>query len=364
MLRRWLTEERETYLLGLVRVVFGVLLAIHVWRHAVMLEVGYFGELFHMPLIPESWVMPRAAYVAWLWLSAAACLLIVLGIAARPALAFAALSGLYVMVSDRLHYHNNRYVLLLMCFLLAFTPCDRSFRIRGNVRDPELRRGPIWAQRLMQLQLSLVYLASGGGKLLDPDWRSGTVIMLRVGRNLDRALAQGQELPELLLSILRSPLTFSVACKLAILLELSLAILLWVPRLRAFALWLGVVFHLGIELTSKVEIFSWLVLTVYVLFVVPELRERVFRYDPTSRNARMVAGAVRWLDWLLRFRIEPMAAPAQVDFEVVDRDGTRAVGIRGVALIARALPALFLLWPALWLASAAAGRPRGALRTG
>ena len=73
---------------------------------------------------------------------------------------FASLSGLYVLLSDRLQYHNNRYVLLLMCLLLALTPCDRSFCIRGNVRDPAARRGPIWAQRLMQLQLSIVYAAS------------------------------------------------------------------------------------------------------------------------------------------------------------------------------------------------------------
>lgn len=365
MLRRWLSEERETYLLGLVRVVFGVFLLIHVRRHFRALQAGYFGDVFHMPLIPEHWVPGREQYTASLLLSAAAAVLVVIGIAARPALLFASLSGLYVMLSDRLQYHNNRYVLLLMCFLLAFTPCDRSFRLWGARRDPELRRGPIWAQRLIQLQLSIVYLASGGGKLLDPDWRAGTVLWLRVGRSLDLAQAAGHVLPEALLAVLRSPLTFSVASKIAIVLELSLALGLWLPRTRVAALWLGVWFHLGIELTSRVEIFSWLVLTVYLLFAVPELRDRVLRYDPEHRGGRALARAVRWLDWLARFRLEPTpssAAPGA--FEVVDRDGTTASGLRGATLLARALPVLFPVWPAFRVANALLRRRAPALRAG
>jgi hypothetical protein len=190
--------------------------------------------------------------------------------------------------------------------------------------------------------MSIIYVASGGSKLLDPDWRDGRVIGDRLARATSRAVAEG--VPAALMEALAHPTLASALAKLAILTELFLALGLFLPRTRAFALWWGVMFHLTIEVTSQVELFTWLSLVVYALFAVPTLRERAVLYDPDRRWGSLVARAVRRLDWLARFDIRADAgAAARHGFVIVERDGTRATGLLAIASIARATPVLFPL---------------------
>src|SRR6185369_6945423 len=110
------------------------------------------------------------------------------------------------------------------------------------------RRGPLFAQRLAQLQMAIIYIASGGSKLLDADWRSGRVIGDRLARSLSLAVSKG--VPPEVMAVLSDPGVASALSKLAIGTELFLAVALFVPRARFFALWWGVMFHLTIEVTS------------------------------------------------------------------------------------------------------------------
>ena len=108
-------------------------------------------------------------------------------------------------------------------------------------------------------------------------------------------------------------------------------------------------FHLTIEVTSKVELFTWLSLVLYALFAVPALRERAFFYDPARRPDRLVLEMIRRLDWLGRFEIRADPAATTHGFVMVDRDGTRASGLRGAALLARGIPLFFPLFVPLWV---------------
>lgn len=349
-------EERPTYLLGLVRVAMSVLVLLHVYRMVrELLRDGYFGDVFHFPVVPEALVPTRSAYGAWLALQAIACVLAAIGVRARPMLLFATSSSLYVLLCDRLQYHNNRYVLLLLAFLLAFAPCDRSFLlVRGPRNLGAGEPGPVWAQRLMQVQVSLVYLASSGGKLIDSDWREGQVMLLRGLKTIEHLTNMGVHVPAWLAALLSSPLVFNVLSKAGIATEMFVALGLWHARSRPYALWVGVMFHLGIEITAHVELFSYLMWSSYVLFVRPECRERVLCYRADLAAARGVARAVRALDWLARFRVEAETEEGAdrqrakdaigMGFWVVDRDATEATGLRGISRIARALPLLFPLW--------------------
>ena len=343
---RALAEERECYLLGLVRVAFGAMLLRHVARLCdEYLHGGYFGDHLHIPVLPWLPLPSAAVYAAWLALQVAAACCIVLGVQVRAALGFVSLSGLYLLACDRLQYHNNRYALLLLAFLLAFTPCDRSFLAVGRGRARP-RIGPVWAQRLMQLQVSLIYLASSGGKLLDADWRGGQVMVLRGAQALEIAARAGFQVPHAAAALLTSPLVMSLASKLAIASEMFLALGLWHPRARPLALWIGVMFHLGIEISARVELFSYLMWTSYVLFVTPECRERTLLYRPDSGSGRRIASLVRTLDWFARFRIEAFerAPEGGSALCVIDRGGRASTGLRAFAEVTRALPLLFPLW--------------------
>jgi hypothetical protein len=227
-------EQRPTYLLGLVRVAMSVLVLLHVYRMAhELVRDGYFGDVFHMPVVPDALVPARGAYAGWLALQAIACVLAAIGVRSRAMLLFAASSSLYVLLCDRLQYHNNRYALLLLACLLPFTPCDRSFLlVRGRRAMGAGEAGPTWAQRLMQIQVSLIYLGSSGGKLLDTDWREGQVMLLRGIKTIEHLTNQGWHVPGWLAALLSSPLVFSLLSKAGIATELFVALGMWQTRLR------------------------------------------------------------------------------------------------------------------------------------
>ena len=160
----------------------GLLLLANAVREARELAGGYFGDVFHWPLVPEALVPSRAGYTALVGVQALLAVLVVAGVRARPALLASAVAGAYVLACDRLQFHNNRWALDCYAALLALAPCDRSFalaRVTG-------RTGPLWAARLAQAQLSLVYLASGGSKLLDPDGAAGECSSSASGSTGDR----------------------------------------------------------------------------------------------------------------------------------------------------------------------------------
>jgi len=80
-------------------------------------------------------------------------LLVMSGRRAREALFASSLIGLYLLSCDRVRYHNNRYSLFLFSFLLAFAPCDRAFVFLRAPLAAADRLGPLFAQRLAQLQI-------------------------------------------------------------------------------------------------------------------------------------------------------------------------------------------------------------------
>jgi hypothetical protein len=175
-------------------------------------------------------------------------------------------------------------------------------------------------------------------KLLDPDWFGGTVTWMRVVEARDEL----GPLPGWAVSVLTNRDVHTGAAKVIVLTELFIAVGLWWRGTRYAAVWVAVVFHLSIQASAAVEVFSVLAISVLVIWAVPSTRDRVLVVDERRRRWGAV---VRALDWLARFRVEP--GPR---FEVVDRDGVVLRGAPAVVLALSRLPltAWFAL-PALLL---------------
>ncbi len=354
------SEERDAYLLGLLRLALSALLFLNCAR--LILELcrgGYFGDFFHIPMVPEAWLPSATGYAIILGAQALAAVLAFLGLWPREALLTASSLGLFVLTLDRLQYHNNRYALLLLGFLLAFTPCDRSLLIARKPHTlPEAERvAPTFTRRLFQSQVSLVYLGSACGKLLDPDWRGGQVLSLRFASTAPFWAARGVTLPNWLGTTLSSALFASLAAKLAISTELFIALGMWFPRTRRLALWVGVLFHFSIEVSARVELFSWLMVASYLSFVVPELRERRLELNTKRALGRALARVLPWLDWCARFQISQRARDEPASLFVTNRQGRTEHGLRGAALLAEAIPVLFPFWLPLAFLARLARRP-------
>lgn len=284
LLRRWRDETGDVTLLGAVRVALGVLLLANAARAAGELATGYFGDVFHWPILSEALVPSRGVYAVVVGLQLALAALVLLGVRARDALLASAILGAYVLLCDRLEYHHNRYALYCYAALLALAPCDRSFRV-GRARGARI--GPLWAARLAQVQVSIIYLASGGSKLLDADWRSGRVLLERWRLYAGQAVDAG--VPSWLVERMARPDVTAALAAMAIATEVFLAFGLWSRRTRLFALAWGAGFHVVIETTSRVEGFTWLTLAAYLLFVNADDRARnvalglVGRFTPTAK---------------------------------------------------------------------------------
>jgi hypothetical protein len=357
LVARLLDREREAYVFGVLRVAVGALATVHAAQRLLELaRRGYFGDVFHLPILPEALVPSMPVYAVLQLVALAGGVLAVLGWHGRAGLFAHATIGLFLLLANRLEYHNNRFALLLVALLTAFTPCEKSLlfvRRRGAPRPDAERRGPVFATNLLRLTVSAVYLSSGGGKLLDPDWRGGRTMLVRFARGLEDLAERGVVLPDAVAAAYSSPWFASLASKSAIALELALAVALWLPKLRPLALYAGALFHLNIELSARVELFSYVMAAAYVAFAIPEIRERAVVLDPRSRVGRFVERALPWVDWLARFRVE---ARAGARFAVLDRAGQRHEGLASLAALSRAIPALFPLWVPLALGAKIRGR--------
>jgi len=345
--RSFLDEIGDVHALAGARIAFGVLLLVE--ARGMMLEQldqGYFGAHFHVPFIPERFVPSQQVFAMILAAQAVCAVLVIVGHVARPALFFSAAAITYAMLCDRLHFHHNRWALACYAALLALTPCDRARALgaRGGVPTA----GPLWAVRLAQLQVCIVYVASASSKLFDPDWRSGAMMLDRMVRYGHVAIERG--VPAGVVQFFQRPEVASLMSKGAIATELFLAFALLSRPLRIPAIFVGICFHAAIELSARVELFSFTTFAAYLLFATPDFRARSLRYDPTRAKSVVLARAVRLLDWLARFDVSPWEADALDrgrSFVVTDRDGKPRTGFAGVMSLMRALPLAFPIWAVL-----------------
>jgi uncharacterized membrane protein YphA (DoxX/SURF4 family) len=329
--------------LALLRVLAGPIVLVHLWPFlSDALDGRIYGDAFYEPYAAWYPELPRALYVALLGLGAVAAVLMALGLFARVATAATFAIVAYNLFLSTTHFHNNRAYLVIVLAVLAVAPCGRELSVDAWLRRrrglPALRvRAPGWPLWLLRFECAAVYGASGMSKLLDPDWFGGTVPWMRVVESRDDLGA----LPAWAVSVLTSRDFHTGAAKLVVLTELFIACGLWWRGTRYAAVWVAVIFHLSIQVSADVQIFSVLGIAVLVIWAVPSTRDRVVVVDERRR------ALVRRLDWLARFRVE--AGPR---LELVDRDGSVLHGRPAAVLLLSRLPltAWFAL-PALLLPS-------------
>ncbi|WP_181781247.1 HTTM domain-containing protein [Pseudonocardia pini] len=203
------------------RVVLGLVAVV---RAAALTANPYLGNRPH-PLYGWVPALPTPVWTAVGLVMLVAAVALVLGVLARPA---ALVVGLCVFAEmwGAGYYGNGAYLLGTMAILLSFSRCDAAFALRGRPADE------VWAPPvlLLRAQISVVYLYAALGKL-NQDYLVGNGLAGDAGVLVPAGL-------------LVFPLVAVLAVG-AVVLELFLAVALWVPRLRPVAIPLGVLLHLG-----------------------------------------------------------------------------------------------------------------------
>lgn len=330
----WVDEQGPLRRLALFRVLVGVLLLRHTLPF--LERTRFFADRFYVPYVDWLPVPDRTIYFAMLVGICVAGVLVTMGLFTRVALGVAFVLGTWQFLLNQLFYSNNRIFLLLCVLVLLVSPSHRAISVDAwRQRENPAATGPLWTMYVLRGQASLLYLASGGSKLVDSDWIGGWVLWTRM------RIVLGNSHPLVMALATVKPLVGVLAVGT----EMFLGVALWLRRMRRLALWIGFSFHFLIELMFSVHVFSYLMLGTYLLVASGAERNRILRYRATSSMQGAIVALLGMLDWLGKLDLQPSDR-----LELVRPDGGVHRGPLSFALAADAVPLLFpIAHPLTWL---------------
>ncbi|MGO9466403.1 MAG: HTTM domain-containing protein [Isosphaeraceae bacterium] len=189
-------------------------------------------------------------------------------------------------------YHRNvssnggpDAVPMITSFYLMFCPAGaaysldalRAARKRGTYAEPLIVP---WAQRMLQMQLCLIYFQSSAIKCEGALWRNGTTVHY-VLFNREFAWFNLEWLAQY-------PLLINVMSHGAILTQFALAFWLWFRPTRRWAILAGLGLHLGIRPMLNIPGFGEFMTAMYITFLAPDELDAVIRsLDPRVWFARL-----------------------------------------------------------------------------
>lgn len=197
------------------------------------------------------------------------------------------LSLLFTVVGRTYHRdyftHHHSFLLLLCVWILVLTPCGASYsldrwlavkRAADEGKSPPAERGALWAQRLLCVNLTTVYLWGAYDKLTPAFLGGGRMenLYMRYYGTSDYPSFSG----------------FHAICLLVaygtLATEIALGFALWMRRTQRYAMLVGIAFHVGLYLLLPVATFSMLVISLYLAYLDPDAVHRAI--DVLSGHAR------------------------------------------------------------------------------
>jgi len=237
----------------------------HSWvSFATMRQVEPGPRLNLFTVIPQSDDCIQALF----WISLIAAIFLTAGLYTRVSAATVFLCLNSIQQRNLYITHSGDTFLRVAGFFLIFAPAgaalsiDRLLRLRRGKEGAELQPRSPWAQRMIQLELSLLYLTSFWWKSLGDSWVNGTALYYIIHLDEIRRFPIPQWIAQ--------SLFIKLGTWIALALEFALGTLVWIKEFRYPLLLLGLLFHLSLEYSLNVPMFQWDILSAYVLFLRPE----------------------------------------------------------------------------------------------
>jgi len=275
--RRWngfWFEPVSTSTLALLRICFG--LVAFAWTISLAPDLSAFfssaGILGAQPTAPGAWgilgLAPGGGVVLGLY---AATLVGSLALAAGWRTRLAAVVVFVGLLSferrNPFVFNSGDGLLRVIAFYVMLAPAGAAVSVdRWRAERDRFWECPgraPWAIRLLQIQLSVIYLAGVWDKVQGTTWNNGTAVSYALRVSDLAALPVPAFLSQS--PVIVNLLTFGTLAT-----ELALGILVWNRRLRRWVLTAGVGFHLAIGWAIRVGFFSVGMLVLYVAFVDPD----------------------------------------------------------------------------------------------
>jgi len=185
-----------------------------------------------------------------------------------------------------LAFNSGDALVRIEALFIAISPSGAALsldqrRTTGSFWSAQTR--PNWPIRLLQVQLSIIYIAAAQVKLSGEPWLHGNAVsyVLRL-EDMQRVIA-----PEWFAT---NALAMNMLTWGTIAVELAVGILVWFPRFRPWVLAAGVLMHLLIDAYVQVGIFSYAMFVMYFAWLSPEtakLLPQKVRIAPRRREKNL-----------------------------------------------------------------------------
>lgn len=267
-----LFDEVDIASLVYFRIAFGSLM---VYEAISFLTSGFVKERFIDPeffitYFGFEWVTPLSGNGMYYVFAAMAvfAVLITIGLFYRVSMTMFFLLWMYMFLIDRSLYLNHFYLIGLISFIMIFIPAHRSFSLDAKIfKKIQSNTIPLWALRLLQIQIAIPYVYGGIAKLR-PDWLQGEPMHMWLMR---RASSYGDTIGPWFDSM-SSAYFFSYG---GIIFDLLIVpALLW-KRTRWFALAAAIVFNLINAKLFTIGIFPWFMIAASLMFFDPDWPRRI-----------------------------------------------------------------------------------------
>lgn len=173
-----------------------------------------------------------------------------------------------IMTENLILWNAGDDLLQTMCLLFGFycllTPSsdlDTPLQLRRTSGiSPSLEKGRGWFFQLIKMQMAIVYFVAFIEKVPGDAWRNGTASMI---------VARSETLERFYTPSLMETnyLIGNISTWTTLALEATLPLLLWKRTTRPYAIAAGVVFHVAIDWTLTIGLFSWIMILGLLAFL-------------------------------------------------------------------------------------------------
>lgn len=234
-------------------------IAKHWWRFDVILDV--------MALLPGG----NAGAINFFIFFCVIALFVTVGLFTAYTVPIAFLMLLSIHRQCPFNINGGDAMMLLALFLLSFARSGDALsfdNLLKSLREDWRQVGfspkasPAWPLRMLQMQFCLAYLDTFLWKFTGTKWLDGSAVYW--------ATRMHEFIRFPLPFFLDNPFCMRVLSWAAMVIEFSLATLIWFRETRYTVLIAGLCLHLGIDLFINLPVFEWVFISMMVLFIYPQ----------------------------------------------------------------------------------------------
>ncbi|MBX3118203.1 MAG: HTTM domain-containing protein [Fimbriimonadaceae bacterium] len=277
LLDRWMFGHASPVTMGVMRLTLGFLALANLllilpgfedWfteRGYVPQEVArtYAGEIWRLNLLGN--VYDGRITLAFYLLITLSAFLTMIGLWSRVSSAVLAIGMITLHHRNMVVLHGGDVILRMALIYIAFAPSgaacsvDRLLKLWKGKAPPIPVDVSMWPQRLMQIQIAVVYYTTVWSKWMGFHWKDGTAAYYPMHLNEFHRFW----LPDFMRE---NPTIVMISTYGTLATELAMATIVFYKPLRKYALLAGVGMHLFIEYSMNIPLFAFIMIATYLSF--------------------------------------------------------------------------------------------------